>query len=70
MAATTAVPCTRTEEIKVEYEDLENMVMDFFGDTTRSAAETKRDLLALAEKCRDLASTIEDEAADDDAEEH
>jgi hypothetical protein len=52
------------ERQEMDYDDLERKVMDFFGDTSRSPGETKRDLLALAEKCQNLAETIDAEAAD------
>lgn len=45
----------------MDYEQLEQKVVDFFGDTSRPAWETKRDLLTLAEKCRELAETIPDD---------
>jgi hypothetical protein len=47
----------------VDFETLKNHVMDFFGDTSRSAGETKRDLLAIAEECQTLAESID---ADDE----
>ena len=53
-------------EETVEYQDLERKVMDFFGDTTRPAGATKRDLLKLAEKCQQLADTIDADEADDE----
>jgi hypothetical protein len=49
----------------MDYNDLERKVLLFFSDTSRSPGETKRDLLALAEKCQDLAETIDAEEADD-----
>lgn len=45
----------------MDYEELKQHLMDFFGDTSRPASETKRDLIALAEEARTLAETIEDE---------
>lgn len=47
----------------MEYEALEDVLMDYFGDTSRSAGETKRDLLTLAQRCKELAETID---ADDE----
>lgn len=48
----------------MNYDDIESKVMDYFGDTSRSAGETKRDLLALADKCKDLAESISEDEAD------
>ena len=41
------------------YEELEQAVIDYFGDTQRDAAETKSDLLALAQHCETLAESID-----------
>ena len=41
------------------YEELEQVVTDYFSDKTRTQSETKEDLLAIAENCETLASSLE-----------
>ena len=43
----------------MDYEELKEHVMDFFGDTSRSAAETRDGLEQLAEEARMLAESID-----------
>lgn len=45
----------------MEYDQLKDHLLDFFGDTSRSAAETKEGLQAIAEEALGLAETIPDE---------
>lgn len=47
------------------YEELRTHVMDYFGDTSRSAAQTKEDLETLAEECQMLADSIDDDTDED-----
>lgn len=42
------------------YEELRSIVLDFFGDKSRSASDTKSALLALADECMMLAESIEE----------
>ena len=44
----------------MEYEELKEALMDYFGDTSRSAGQTKGGLLSIADEAMELASTIED----------
>ena len=46
----------------MSYDELKRLVMNYFGDTSRPASETKADLLALAEECQTLAESIDDDA--------
>lgn len=45
----------------MQYEQLEQYLQDFFSDTSRPAADTKRDLLAIAEQAQMLAESIDDD---------
>lgn len=50
----------------MQYEELEQYLQDFFSDTSRSAADTKRDLLSIAEQAQMLAEALDDEGELDD----
>lgn len=42
------------------YDELRDTLMEFFGDKSRSAGQTKSGLLEIAEEAQVLADTIED----------
>lgn len=44
----------------MEYEELKDALMDYFGDTSRSAGQTKGGLISISDEARELASTIDD----------
>lgn len=41
------------------YDELRSVILDFFGDKSRSAADTRTALLALADECAMLAESID-----------
>lgn len=47
------------------YDQLKDALMEFFGDTSRTAGQTKSGLLAIADEAQMLADTIEAEPEDE-----
>jgi len=41
------------------YEQLQQIILDYFCDKCRTSEETKNDLLGISQYCSDLTSTIE-----------
>lgn len=50
----------------MSYEELRKAVMDFFGDTSRSAGATRADLIAIKDEIDVLIETIDPNAPADD----
>lgn len=44
----------------MSYDEIEKIITDYFGDTSRSQGETKEDLMGLAEHCKSLAETLKE----------
>lgn len=42
----------------MNYDELKDIVFQYFGDKSRPASETREDLRALAEECETLAESI------------
>lgn len=49
----------------MSYDELLQHVRDYFGDTSRPASETKRDLNTLGDECFMLAESIESDNSDE-----
>ncbi len=42
------------------YDELEQILMDYYNDTSRTTEETLADLQALGDKCSELAAALEE----------
>lgn len=49
----------------MDKDEIIESIMTFFGDTSRSASETKEGLLDIAERAQSLADSISDDADDE-----
>lgn len=64
-----SAPPTEVKELSamsMDYKELKDALMEFFGDTSRTPGQTKSGLLAIIDEAQMLADTIDEDSEAED----